>query len=46
MSHMSQFDELLGEANATILEKFGEWISEGSGWVLQRVDSITIKIAK
>ena len=46
MSHMSEFDELLDEANATILEKFGEWISEGSGWVLQRVDSITIKIAK
>ena len=43
---MSQFDELFDAGIAKILKKFEEWVSEGSGWVLKRINSITIKIAK
>ena len=46
LTDMSQFDELFDAGIAKILKKFEEWVSEGSGWVLKRINSITIKIAK
>ena len=43
---MGDYDYLCEKAISKILKKFEEWVSEGSGWVMKRINSITLKIAR
>ena len=37
---------LFEKAISKILDGFEQWVSEGSGWVMNRINSITLKIAR
>ena len=43
---MLDYDELFEKAISKILDGFEQWVSEGSGWVMNRINSITLKIAR
>ena len=46
LTDMSQYDELFEKAIVKIIDAFEKWVSEGSGWTMKRINSITLKIAK
>ena len=46
LTDMSSYDYLMDKGIAKIMKKFEQWVSDGSGWVMKRINSITVKIAR
>ena len=46
LTDMSEYDALFEKAIVKIIDAFEKWVSEGSGWTMKRINSITLKIAK
>ena len=44
--HKSQIKKQIQKAYAIILQKFADWLREGSGWVLEKVIQLDVSIAK
>ena len=44
--HKSEINKQIESAFAYLLNKFGEWMRDGSGWILEQVISLDISIAK
>ena len=43
---MGEFDELFDQSRAKIWSSFDKWLQEGSGWRLQSVDKVFLKMCK
>ena len=43
---MGDYDYLCEKAISKILKRLEEWVPEGSGWIMKRINSITLKIAR
>ena len=43
---MDQFDEVYNEAMNKINEDFEAWMGEGSGWIMDKIESVDLHIAK
>ena len=43
---MEEFDTEYGEAMGNINEKFGKYIGESSGWVLDSIKAINLNVAR
>ena len=43
---MEEFDECYGEAMGNINEKFGKYMGESSGWVLDSISAINLNVAR
>ena len=46
MLDMGEFDELFDQSRAKIWSSFDKWLQEGSGWRLQSVDKVFLKMCK
>ena len=43
---MYEFDDVYEQAMTKINDEFEVWMGEGSGWVMDRINSIDLKIAR
>ena len=46
MLGMGEFDELFDQSKAKIWSSFDKWLQEGSGWRIQSVDKVFLKMCK
>ena len=44
--NMYEFDDLYEQAMTKLNYQFEAWMGEGSGWVMDRINSIDLKIAR
>merc|ERR1711954_159366 len=44
--NMYEFDDVYEQAMTKINDQFEDWMGEGSGWVMDRINSIDMKIAR
>ena len=46
LTDLSEYDELYEESREKIWKSFEEWIKEGSGWVIQSIEEVVLKLCK